>query len=75
MIARGDAGGVVGTVGGNGDSIALWIALAILGVVALSAYPAQRKLRLIWGSRNGAQRKGKGSEMCIKFSDWDSSPS
>lgn len=71
---EGPAGGIVGKIGGDGDSVALWIAIAVLGLVAVSAYPAQRGLRLAWSSWRGQSgpRKGKGKDVCIKFSEWDS---
>jgi hypothetical protein len=76
---QGDAstGGVVGKIGGGDDSMALWLAIAGLTVVALSAYPAQRALRLGWNSWRGKSgpRKGRGRDLCVKFSEWDSSPS
>lgn len=75
---EGPAGGVVGQVGGGGDSVALWLAIAALAVVALSAYPVQRYGRLAWNSwrgKSGLQtRSRKGREMCVKFSEWDSLP-
>lgn len=74
---QGDAstGGGVGKIGGDGDSVALWIAIIVLGVVALAAYPAQRSLRLAWNSWRGesSRRSGKGKDLCIKLSEWDSS--
>lgn len=73
---QGDAstGGGVGKIGGDGDSVALWMAIVILGVIALSAYPAQRYVRLAWNSWRGRSgpRKGKGWEVCVKFSEWES---
>lgn len=41
------AGGAVGRIGGNGDSIALWLAIAALAMTPL-AYPASRTVRLAW---------------------------
>lgn len=73
---QGDAstGGGVGKIGGDGDSVALWIAIVVLGMVALAAYPAQRSLRLAWNSWRGesSRRSGKGKDLCIKLSEWDS---
>lgn len=62
---------------GTGDSVALWGSIAGLTVVALSAYPAQRKARLVWNSWRGRSgkpetRSGKGKEVCLKFSEWES---
>jgi hypothetical protein len=75
---RGDnvAGGVAGRIGGDGDSIALWMSIGVLGLIALTAYPAQRSLRLAWNSWRGksSPRSDKGRDVCIKFSEWDSSP-
>lgn len=68
------AGGVVGKIGGDGDSVSLWIAIVVLGVVAISAYPAQRAARLGWKSWRGSPEKprtGKGKEVCIKILEWD----
>lgn len=70
------AGGIVGRVGGNGDSVALWLAVAALGTVAIGAYPIQRKARLLWNSwrsPRGVSRQGKGREACIKISEWEGS--
>jgi hypothetical protein len=63
-----------GDVGGDGDSVALWIAIAGLTSIALVAYPAQRAARLAWNSWQGKtrSRSGKGSDLCIKHSEWDS---
>lgn len=71
----GPVGGIAGKIGGDGDSIALWGAIAGLTLISLVAYPAQRGLRLAWNSWrgvNGTSRKGKGKEVCIKFAEWDS---
>lgn len=74
---QGDAstGGGVGKIGGDGDSVALWIAIVVLGLLVLAAYPAQRSLRLAWNSWRGesSSRSGKGKDLCIKLSEWDSS--
>lgn len=68
--------GSTGDIGGDGDSVALWIAILGLTAVALVAYPAQRKVRLAWNSwRNGSSgktRSRKGKDLCIKSSEWES---
>lgn len=73
VAEEGPAGGAVGKIGGDGDSVALWIAIAVLGLVAVSAYPAQRGLRLAWNSWRGRSgpRNGKGRETVIRFAEWD----
>ena len=44
----GETGGVVGRIGGDGDSIALWLAIAALGMSAMS-YPVSRTIRkIVW---------------------------
>jgi hypothetical protein len=50
-IRKGDTTTTLGNVGGEGDSIALWLAIAALATVPL-AYPIQRRLRL---RKNGLQ--------------------
>ncbi len=75
---QGDAstGGGVGKIGGDGDSIALWLAIASLALLPL-AYPTTRGLRLAWGRWRGKSpttetRSKKGKEVCLKFSEWES---
>lgn len=65
----GNAGGVAGKIGGDGDSVALWLA-----ILALGAYPIQRTARLAWNSWRGRSgpRSGKGRDVCVKLSEWDS---
>lgn len=64
----------VGDVGGEGDSISLWLAIIALGTAPLM-YPAQRTLRLAWNSWRGKSgtKSGKGEELCVEYSKWDSS--
>jgi hypothetical protein len=71
---EGPAGGIVGKIGGGSDSIALWLAIASLGLMPF-VYPASRKVRFLWNGWRGrsSSKKGKGSEVCIKLSEWDSS--
>lgn len=56
-------GGVVGKIGGGGDSIALWIAILALAVGPV-LYPLQRTIRVRWengknGGKNGSQNRRK----------------
>jgi hypothetical protein len=83
-VASPTAGGdqMIGLKGGDGDSVASWIAIMGLTSVALISYPAQRKARLAWNSwrgRSGSSgspgpptRSRKGREVCIKSSEWES---
>ncbi len=50
---EGDTGGIAGKIGGDGDSVALWLAIGGLTILAFAAYPAQRTARLAWNSWRG----------------------
>lgn len=54
-------GGIVGKIGGNGDSVALWLAIVALAVGPI-LYPIQRTIR-VW-RENGKKRKCKKCEKC-----------
>lgn len=72
----------VGSIGGGGDSVALW--LAILGLIVTPFLGAIlykygfRPFRL-WrekngnGNGNGRKTSNQGEDVCIKYSRWGSS--
>lgn len=67
----GTAGGTVGTIGGDGDSVALWLAIAALAITPI-AYPASRSLRFVWERWRGKSGgREKGVELCVKYSRRD----
>lgn len=57
-VRKGDTSTTLGNVGGDGDSIALWLAITALATVPL-AYPLQRRLRL---RKNGPSSRGNQGE-------------
>lgn len=54
---RVETGGVVGRIGGGGDSIALWIAIAALAIGPIQ-YPIQRTIR-VWRENGKSKPKCK----------------
>lgn len=61
-------GGMAGRIGGEGDSIALWLSIAALALLPL-VYPASRVARLGWRAwrRKSGATSGTEKELCIKL--------